>query len=38
MSLKLIPFIQIMDEKVKEAIECYQEALNVKVVFMQTVG
>lgn len=38
MSLKLIPFIQIMDGRAKEAIEYYQEVLNAKVVFMQTVG
>ncbi|HEY5587160.1 MAG TPA: VOC family protein [Ruminiclostridium sp.] len=38
MSLKLIPFIQIMDGRAKEAIKYYQEALNAKVVFMQTIG
>lgn len=38
MSLKLNPFIQIMDGRAKEAIEYYQEVLNAKVIFMQTIG
>lgn len=38
MSLNLIPFIQIMDGRAKEAIEYYQEVLNAKVIFMQTIG
>ncbi len=38
MSFKLIPFIQIMDGRAKEAIEYYQEVLKAKVIFMQTVG
>jgi PhnB protein len=38
MSLKLIPFIQIMDGRAKEAIEYYQEILLAKVIFMQTIG
>ena len=38
MSLKLIPFIQIMEGKAKEAIEFYQEVLHAKVIFMQTIG
>lgn len=38
MSLKLISFIQIMDGRAKEAIGYYQEVLNAKVIFMQTLG
>lgn len=38
MSTKLIPFIEIMDGKAKEAIEYYQEVLSAKVIFMQTIG
>ena len=38
MSLKLIPFIQIVDGRAKEAIEYYQEVLTAKVIFMQTIG
>ncbi|MBW9146684.1 VOC family protein [Clostridium sp. CM027] len=38
MSLKVSPFIQIMDGRAKEAIEYYQEVLNAKVLFMQTIG
>lgn len=37
-SLKLNSFIQIMDGRAKEAIEYYQEVLNAKVIFMQTLG
>ena len=38
MSLKLNSFIQIMDGRAKEAIDYYQEVLNAKVVFIQTLG
>ena len=38
LSLKLTSFIQIMDGRAKEAIEYYQEVLNAKVIFMQTIG
>ena len=37
MSLQLIPFI-LMSGKAKEAIEYYQEALDAKVTFKQTLG
>ena len=38
MSLKISPFIQIMDGRAKEAIGYYQEVLNAKVIFIQTLG
>ncbi|HEY8909550.1 MAG TPA: VOC family protein [Desulfosporosinus sp.] len=38
MSLKLTSFIQVMDGRAKEAIEYYQEVLDAKVIFMQTLG
>ena len=38
MSLKLNSFIQIMDGRANEAIEYYQEVLNAKVIFKQTLG
>ena len=38
MSLNLISFIQIMDGRAREAIEYYQEVLNAKIIFMQTIG
>lgn len=37
MSLQLIPFI-LMNGRAKEAIKYYQEVLNAKVLFKQTIG